>query len=119
MSREPETINLPRNKTLSYPYFEARHWAGRLPVPPQLRGTSIAKQFESGAIGGKRVKETEQFLDTPKGRKDLQLMLRREQGKDIEVDYIAIRTRSRIRVHGAICLDPKFIKAGVPKRLLR
>lgn len=30
----------------AYPYFEVKLWRGRLPAPVQLRGTSIARQFD-------------------------------------------------------------------------
>ena len=42
---------------MNYPKFIITWTEGRIPCPPQYRGTVIAKQFTSGHIGGKRVKE--------------------------------------------------------------
>lgn len=47
------------SKTPAYPYFETKLWTGRLPVPFEVRGTAIAKQFERGTIGGKRIERIE------------------------------------------------------------
>jgi hypothetical protein len=46
---------------MNYPYFIVSWYEGRLPCPPQYRGTVIAKQFNNGQIGGKRLceKQTE------------------------------------------------------------
>ena len=39
------------------PYFIVTWNEGRLPCPPQYRGTVIQKQFDNGQIGGKRLIE--------------------------------------------------------------
>ena len=40
-----------------YPYFILVTHEGRFPTPPQFKGTVIARQFETGKIGGTRAKE--------------------------------------------------------------
>ena len=39
---------------MNYPYYIITKREGRLPCPPQYRGTVIAKEFTSGRIGGTR-----------------------------------------------------------------
>lgn len=40
-----------------YPYYIVTTHKGRLPVPAAYRGTIIARQFESGRIGGTSIHE--------------------------------------------------------------
>jgi hypothetical protein len=42
---------------MTYPYYIVIHYEGRLPVPLQFRGTVLAKQFETGRIGGLKAVE--------------------------------------------------------------
>ena len=42
---------------MNYPYYIVTWHEGRLPCPPQYRGTVIQKQFDNGQIGGKRMLE--------------------------------------------------------------
>ena len=103
----------------AYPYFEVKLWRGRLPAPVQLRGTSIARQFERGAIGGKKVACTERFADTPAGRRDLLLWTRRRYGEDFEVDYIESPQRCRVRVPTQALHHPGFEANGLSDAIKR
>jgi hypothetical protein len=42
---------------MQYPYYIVQSWTGRLPVPVQYRHTPIAKMFETGKIGGSKMRE--------------------------------------------------------------
>jgi hypothetical protein len=42
---------------MKYPYYIVQSWTGRLPVPVQYRRTPIAKMFETGKIGGSKMRE--------------------------------------------------------------
>lgn len=40
-----------------YPYYIVQTREGRLPCPPQYKHTVIEKEFTSGRIGGRKLKE--------------------------------------------------------------
>jgi hypothetical protein len=44
---------------MSYPRYIVQWSEGRLPCPPQFKGTSVRRLFESGKIGGSRNVERE------------------------------------------------------------
>lgn len=90
------------------PLFEVRVWGGRLPTPIQYRGTVLARQFESGRIGGRRVKESRTFADTPQERRVLQNFVRRHD--DVEIVYLSTsRVRPQQKLTRAQVLRPTFL----------
>ena len=48
-------------KNSPYPYWLIVTYTGRLPVPLEFKGTPIAREFESGRIGGKKSQENKAF----------------------------------------------------------
>jgi len=56
-----------------YPYWIVEWSEGKLPVPPQYAHTPIAKMFESGRIGGRRMVETE-ALDVWRRNRDKDML---------------------------------------------
>jgi len=48
---------------MEYPYYIVTWQEGRLPCPPQYKGTVIERQFERGQIGGSRT--VEKRVQTP------------------------------------------------------
>jgi hypothetical protein len=102
-----------------YPYYEATLWGGRLPVPPQYRGTVLARQFETGQIGGRAIQGVARFVDTDRGRADLVAWARRHQGERVEIAYLRDPHRCRVPIGTHVVLDPAFVKSGVPPSALR
>jgi len=97
-----------------YPHFLVRVWGGRLPVPPQFRGTSIAKQFESGRVGGRRIVEERRFADNVEGRRAMVEAYRR--AGDSEVYFISGPNRARRRIRVEEVFAPSFIREGLTRR---
>jgi len=48
---------------MNYPYYIITWQEGKLPCPPQYRGTVIQRQFDKGHIGGRR--NVEKRVTTP------------------------------------------------------
>lgn len=63
----------------TYQYFETKTWTGRLDAPVHLRGSPVARRFDSGRIGGRKLDCQERFEDTPEGRKRLLMWTRAHQ----------------------------------------
>lgn len=97
-----------------YPHYLLRVWGGRLPVPPQFRATSIAKQFQSGRVGGRRIVEERRFADNVEGRRSLVEAYRREG--DSEVYFIAGPRRPRRSVRVGEVFTPSFIREGLRRQ---
>jgi len=95
-----------------YPHFLVQRWGGRLAPPPEYRGTPVAKQFESGKIGGKKIVGEDRYADTPKARAALVDHVRRYQ--DVDVYYVASRQSPRRAVRGEL-FRPYFIKSGLTR----
>jgi hypothetical protein len=102
-----------------YPYFEATLWGGRLPVPLEYRGTVIARDFESGRIGGKAIKRHARFDDTRDGRRALQDWTRQYLHDSVEIDYIRDPHRHRVPLGRHVVFRPDFVQQGVIERDLR
>lgn len=80
-----------------------------MPVPPMYRGTVVAKQFESGKLGGTKVTERRMFADTPEQRRALQAFVRHHER--VEIVYVGInaRARGRQKITRAQVLRPGFL----------
>lgn len=91
-----------------YPRFEVRVYGGRLPVPPQYRGTSIAKQIKTGRLGGRAVKERRQFADSVDEGRALQHFLRCHN--DVEIDYVKTPRDRRNRLTRSAVFHPRFLE---------
>lgn len=102
-----------------YPYFEVQRWVGRLPTPPQFRRTSIALQFESGRIGGRKPADRQRFEDTEEGRRSLRDWVRRHQGEALDLVYVVHPNRNRVRLQTPVLFAPGFVREGVPPRYRR
>jgi hypothetical protein len=97
-----------------YPHFILQVWGGRLPTPPEYRGTSLAKQFESGRIGGKKLVVDQRIKDTVEGRKELQALIRKHDDSDV---YLVRSPRhARERLGTQITLGSEFVQKGVTVR---
>ena len=94
-----------------YPYFIVQAWGGRLATPPEYRGTPIAKQFESGRIGGRKLTVDEELSDTPEGREEVLRLVR--QHRDAEVFYVRSHTSSRQRLGTAPLYRASFVSDGL------
>jgi hypothetical protein len=97
-----------------YPHFVLQAWGGRLATPPEYRGTPVAKQFESGRIGGRKLVIDERIQDTPDGRDELQTLMRKH--RDCDVYYVRSHRHARERLGTRITLMPDFVEKGVPGR---
>lgn len=97
---------------LEYPHFVTERWGGRLPTPTKYRGTPMAKSFETGRIGGKKIVDQRRVKDTSSGRCELQQLVRRL--RDTEVFYVRGHTHARQRIGTAILFGPGFIQNGLP-----
>ena len=95
-----------------YPHFLVQRWGGRLPTPPEYRGTPVAKQGESGKIGGTKLVGEDRYADTPEARAALVDYVRRHQ--DVDVYYVASRQSPRRAVRGEL-FRPDFIRNGVTR----
>jgi hypothetical protein len=100
-----------------YPRFEATLWTRRLPL--HLRGTSVARLFEPGKIGGKTRLPPTRFHDTVDGRAALLLWARRNQQPDLEVEFIRGPREHRRRIHLSVVFRPDFVARGLEDRDLR
>jgi hypothetical protein len=94
-----------------YPHFVVQVWKGRLPTPAEYRGTSIAKQFESGRIGGRKIDVEERYADNPEGRGDLINIIRAE--RDADVYYLRSPRHSRERIGTGILFRESFVENGL------
>jgi hypothetical protein len=72
-----------------HPRYECERWGGRLETPLAFRGTVIARDFESGRIGGRRVVESACFEDDEAGRRALREWVRRQPEGTVQVVWIA------------------------------
>ena len=97
-----------------YPHFVLQAWGGRLPTPPEYRGTPVAKQFESGRIGGRKLVVDERIQDTREGREELQTLVRKHS--DCDVYYVRSHQHARERLGTRITMRPQFVSDGVPSR---
>ena len=104
---------------LQYPYFETKLWAGRLSAPIEMRGTTIAKLFERGAIGGMKIDQIERFEDTPEDRARLIDWARKHQGDRFDIEYIISPHRSHVALPIHVVFRPEFQTAGVPSSFKR
>lgn len=93
-----------------FPHFIVQLWGGRLKTPMEYRGTSIAKQFESGRIGGRTLKSERVFIDTIEGRRALFDYLRHD--RDAEVYWVRNPRSSRQRVSTSRIFDRQFVQSG-------
>jgi hypothetical protein len=100
-------------KRTGYPYFEVKVWGGRLPAPPNVRGTSIEKLFERGSIGGTRVTDTQRFENTPLDRRRLVEWVRSHRGDRFDIEYITSPRHHRHRIQEHYVLDRCFIESGL------
>lgn len=97
-----------------YPHFVLQAWGGRLPTPPEYRGTPVAKQFESGRIGGRKLVVDERIQDTPEGRAELQAKVR--EHRDCDIYYVRSHQHARERLGTGVTMTPVFVEKGVPGR---
>lgn len=96
--------------TNRYPHYVAEVWGGRLATPLEYRGTGVAKLFEQGKIGGRKIVESQEFPDTEQGRKDLQAFLRRHREANV---YRLISPRhSRQPLGTRATMGACFVKHG-------
>lgn len=94
-----------------FPYFVIEIWGGRLETPPEYRGTPIAKQFESGRLGGRKVVFDERFADDEAGRADIVRIVR--EHRDADVFFVRSPRRSRQRLGTSVLFRPNFIGTGI------
>lgn len=101
------------NGPKGYPRYDAEVWGGRLDAPPTLKRTSIARYFENGSIGGKKVVESMSFQDNELGRLNLAAYVRKHQHKQIDVYWIQAPNRFKRRVRLQEIFEPRFNKEGL------
>lgn len=77
---------------MNYPYYIVTWQEGRLPCPPQYKGTVIQRQFDKGHIGGRR--NIEKKVQTPKEA----LQLLRQDRFNRTVYQVASRNSCRKRI---------------------
>ena len=95
-----------------YPHFVVQVWGGRLPTPYEYRGTPIAKQFESGRIGGKKLIVDERYTDTADGRAAVQVLVQKHN--EVDVYFVRSHRHSRERIGTRVTLDSRFPSVGIP-----
>jgi hypothetical protein len=96
-----------------YPRFECERWAGRLETPRAFRGTVIARDFESGRIGGRKLVSSASFADDEDGRKGVLEWARQHRDGDIEIVWIRDPRSHRrgVRVQEVFAKD--FVERGL------
>jgi hypothetical protein len=96
-----------------YPRYECERWGGRLETPLALRGTVIARDFESGRIGGRRVVESACFSDDEAGRRELTEWVQRHRDATVEVFRLRDPRSPRRSVGLHEVLAPGFVTDGL------
>lgn len=97
----------------AYPRFECERWAGRLTAPLVFRGTAIARDFESGRIGGRKLVSSTSFADDEEGRKGLLAWVRQHRDGDIEIALIRDPRSHRRRVGVHEVFAANFVAEGL------
>ena len=94
-----------------YPHFVLQVWGGRLPTPAEYHGTSVAKMFESGSVGGRTIVVDELIQDTRAGREELQAVMREHD--DCDVYYVRSAKHAPEPLSERITMVPRFVESGV------
>lgn len=97
-----------------YPHYIVQVWGGRLPTPPEYRGTPVAKQFESGRIGGRKIIDEHRISDTRDGRMSLYCIVR--GCRDYEIYLVRSARHARERISSGTVLSSTFVERGLPRR---
>ena len=99
--------------TRDYPRFECARWAGRLDTPLVFRGTVIAREFESGRIGGRRLVDKVSFTDDEEGRAGVLAWARKHRDGDLEIAWIRDPHSHRRRVGVQEVFARNFVTEGL------
>lgn len=94
----------------TYPHYTAEVWGGRLPTPPEYRGTPIAEMFKDGRLGGKTITESREFEDTPQGRAQLVAFV--QDHSVVEVCRVRSQRHPKQRVPSRELLATEFLISG-------
>jgi hypothetical protein len=98
---------------IGYPRYECERWGGRLAAPLAFRGTVIARDFESGRIGGRRVVASASFADDEAGRRALRDWAQRHRDGQVQICWLSGPRSPRRSVGLHEVLARNFIAEGL------